>query len=71
MAMKYAIGQHGAKRREQRRLTRAHGERVTGNTHESEHTIGFAPLNQSAKGKRGESKASRKLEKEAWAYQEV
>ena len=71
MAMKYAIGQHGAKRREQRRLTRAHGESVTGHTHESEHTIGFAPLNQSAEGKRGKTKASRKLEKEAWAYQEV
>ena len=71
MAMKYAIGQHGAKRREQRRLSRAHGERVTGKTHESEHTIGFAPLNQSAEGKRGKTKASRKLEKEAWAYQEV
>jgi hypothetical protein len=71
MAMKYAIGQHGAKRREQRRLSRAHGEPVTGRTHESEHTIGFAPLNQSAEAKRGKSKASRKLEKEAWAYQEV
>lgn len=71
MPLKYAIGQHGAKRREQRRLSRAHGERVTGRTHESEHTIGFAPLNQSGGAKRGKSKASRKLEKEAWAYQEV
>ena len=71
MPLKYAIGQHGAKRREQRRLSRAHGEKVTGRTHESEHTIGFAPLNESANTKRGKSKASRKLEKEAWAYQEV
>ena len=58
MRVKYAIGQHGAKRREQRRLSRAHGERVTGRTHESEHTIGFAPLNESSNAKRGKSKAS-------------
>ena len=70
MASRYQIGQHGAKRREQRRLREAHGERVSGRTHESEHTIGFAPLNETSKMKRGGCKKARKLEKEAWAYQE-
>ena len=66
----YVIGQHGAKRREQRRLTEMYGERVTGRTHESEHTIGFAPLNETSGTKRGGSKIIRQLEKDAWAYQE-
>lgn len=70
MASKYQIGQHGAKRREQYRLTQAHGERVSGRTHESEHAIGFAPINQSSKSKRGSSTKTRTLEKQAWAYQE-
>ena len=66
----YVIGQHGAKRREQRRLTEIYGERVNGRTHESEHTIGFAPLNETSGTKRGGSKIIRQLEKDAWAYQE-
>ena len=66
----YVIGQHGAKCREQRRLTELYGERVTGRTHESEHTIGFAPLNETSGIKRGGSKVIRQLEKDAWAYQE-
>ena len=66
----YVIGQHGAKRREQRRLTEMYGERVSGRTHESEHTIGFAPLNETSGTKRGGSKIIRQLEKDAWAYQE-
>ena len=70
MASRYQIGQHGAKRREQRRLCETYGERVSGRTHESEHTIGFAPLNDTSKMKRGGCKKARKLEKEAWAYQE-
>jgi len=69
--MSYVIGQHGAKRREQHRLTELYGERVNGRTHESEHTIGFSPLNEGSGVKRGGSSIIRKLEKDAWAYQEV
>lgn len=67
---RYAIGQHGAKRREQKRLTELYGERVNGRTHESEHSIGFAPLNETSGTKRGRSTLIRRLEKDAWAYQE-
>ncbi|MEC9465772.1 MAG: hypothetical protein VX834_08315 [Myxococcota bacterium] len=70
MVSKYRIGQHGAKRREQRRLREAHGERVSGRTHESEHAIGFAPLNETSKMKRGANRKVRTFEKKAWAYQE-
>ena len=70
MASRYQIGQHGAKRREQRRLREAHGERVSGRTHESEHAIGFSPLNETSEMKRGGCSKARRFEKEAWAYQE-
>jgi hypothetical protein len=66
----YKIGQHGAKKREQQRLSAATGLNVTGDDFESEHTIGFEPLNQTSGNKRGKGAAARKLENEAPAYQE-
>lgn len=67
----YALGQYGAKKREQERLGKAHGVKVSGDTHEAEHTIGFEPLNQTSPDKRGENPRARSLENKAWAYQEV
>lgn len=68
---RYHLGQHGAKRREQQRLTAAHDFTVNGKTHESEHAIGFAPLNDSSDEKRGGSSEARVFENIAPAYQEV
>ncbi|MFO0747779.1 MAG: hypothetical protein U1F43_19255 [Myxococcota bacterium] len=67
----YVLGQYGAKEREQRRLGEAHGTKVSGATHEAEHTIGFEPLNQTSGDKRKETPSARSLENKAWAYQEV
>ncbi len=66
---KYTTGQHGAKKDEQKRLSKKYKTEVTGKSHESEHTVGFKPLNKSNE-KRGNSKRMRKLENEAPAYQE-
>ena len=68
---RFVLGQHGAKKSEQKRLTEEHAQTVSGNTHESEHTIGFEPLNQTSGEKRGGSKRMRDLENQAPAYQEV
>ena len=65
----YTLGQHGAKGREQKRLTEKYETPISGKTHESEHTIGFAVLNDTG-DKRGANKNLRKLENEAPAYQE-
>lgn len=46
---KYFIGTHGFKRREQLRLLKLFGQAVTGRTHQSEHSIGFAVLNNSGR----------------------
>jgi hypothetical protein len=67
----YVHGQHGAKTREQERLTTALGQQVTGDTHESEHTIGYEPLAQTGGLKRDGSSRARWLENVAPAYQEV
>lgn len=64
----YGIGQHGARRSEQKRLTDKFGQAVNGDTHQSEHYIGFAVLNQSSGQSRRESG---RFEREAHAYQEV
>lgn len=68
--VRYGAGQHGAKSREQKRLKALYKRRVSGATHESEHTIGYAVL---AGGHlpRGESKDAQILENIAPAYQEV
>ena len=67
---KYEPWQHGAKKGEQKRLTADYGNKVSGSTHESEHTIGFEPLNQTTGLKRGKGDRARGLENHAPAYQE-
>jgi hypothetical protein len=68
--VKYIIGQHGAKSREQKRLKKLKDKEVSGATHESEHTIGYAVLSGGFLP-RGESKDAQMLENIAPAYQEV
>jgi hypothetical protein len=68
--VKYVIGQHGAKSREQKRLKKLKDKEVSGATHESEHTIGYAVLSGGFLP-RGESKDAQVLENIAPAYQEV
>lgn len=65
---KYEIGQHGAKKQEQKRLTKETGNKVSGDTHQSEHTVGFEPLNRTSGKSRKQNAA---LENKAPAYQEV
>ena len=67
----YSIGQHGYKKKEQKRLTDKYNFKVDGKTHESEHPIGFEPLNQTSNLKRGTPGRAGDLENEAPAYQEV
>ncbi|MFC4304498.1 hypothetical protein [Cohnella boryungensis] len=68
---KYRIGMHGYKKSEQQRLSNAYGIQVSGTTHESEHTIGFEPLNQTSGNTRGVGQQARELENKAPAYQEM
>lgn len=67
---KYEAHEHGAKKREQERLTEEYGHTVSGKTHESEHTIGYEPLSQTGGLKRGASPRAREIENHAPAYQE-
>jgi hypothetical protein len=70
---KYDPGTHGAKKSEQKRLNtlyKASGVRVTGDVFHSEHTIGFAPLAETADVDRGKGDRARTLENQAYAYQE-
>ena len=67
---KYQLGQHGFKKTEQKRLTKKYATSISGKTHESEHTVGFAVLNKTSGMKRGKEKRARELEKKAPAYQE-
>jgi len=66
-----APGTHGFKKHEQVRLKHRHKIAVTGDTHESEHAIGFEPINRSSGLRRGSGGRARKLENSAPAYQEV
>ena len=68
---KYPPGTHGFKKAEQKRLAEKFGTTVSGDTHESEHAIGFEPLNQTSDLKRGSPGRARELENKAPAYQEV
>jgi hypothetical protein len=68
---RYKLGVHGFKKGEQKRLSALYKTLVTGNTHESEHIIGFEPLNQTSGLKRGTAGRARDLENRASAYQEV
>lgn len=69
-ALKSKVGTHGSKKREQQRLSKLHKIKVSGDTHQSEHTVGFEPLNRTSNLKRGSKGRARKLENEAPAYQE-
>ena len=66
----YGLGQHGFKKQEQKRLSKQYKTSVRGQTHESEHTVGFAVINQTSGDKRGGTPRARHLEKDAPAYQE-
>lgn len=68
---RYTKGQHGFKKSEQKRLATKYGITISGDTHESEHTVGFEPLNQTSGLKRGSGGRARTLENTAPAYQEV
>lgn len=67
----WLAGSHGAKKREQKRLTSSFDFEVSGDSHESEHTIGYEPLAQGSGLKRGGSDEAKELENRAPAYQEV
>lgn len=69
--MTYSPGQHGYKRNEQQRLSVLYGFPVSGRTHQSEHTIGFEPLNQTSGLRRGTPGRTSQLENRAPAYQEM
>jgi hypothetical protein len=67
---KITKGTHGGKRAEQIRLARLYKIAVSGDTHESEHTVGFEPINRTSGLKRGSGGRARRLENIAAAYQE-
>ncbi len=67
----YSPGQHGYKKSEQQRLSQQYGFPVSGNTHQSEHSIGFEPLNRTSGSGRGTSGRATQLENRAPAYQEM
>ncbi len=64
---KYKIGQYGAKRREQKRLSKKYEIKVSGKTHEAEHPIGIEPLIRELNLK----KDKKYVKNFAPAYQEV
>ncbi len=68
---KYLPGMHGFKGNEQKRLSSKFESMVSGKTHESEHTVGFEPINQTSGLKRGTKGRASDLENLAPAYQEV
>lgn len=67
---RYGKGTHGYKTQEQRRLSHQYDFRVSGDTHESEHAIGYEPLAQTTGVHRQRDARGRRLEKSAPAYQE-
>ncbi|OLZ59641.1 RHS repeat-associated core domain-containing protein [Amycolatopsis keratiniphila] len=75
----YLDGTHGAKKREQNRLTekydnelKADGrEKVSGDSHESEHPVPYEAIGRGSGGARGSSHEQKDLENHAWAYQEA
>ncbi|MEU4247101.1 RHS repeat-associated core domain-containing protein [Amycolatopsis sp. NPDC026612] len=77
----YDDGTHGAKGREQKRLTelfdnelKAPGgpakKKISGDTHQSEHPIGYEVLGRGSDAKRGAGEQQKLLENHAPAYQE-
>ncbi|EME60116.1 RHS repeat-associated core domain-containing protein [Amycolatopsis decaplanina] len=75
----YLDGTHGAKTREQNRLTAKYDndlktdgrEKVSGASHESEHPIPYEAIGRGSGGARGSSHDQKDLENHAWAYQEA
>jgi hypothetical protein len=67
---RYGRGTHGYKTKEQRRLSDKFDIHVSGDTHESEHAIGYEPLAQTTGLHRQHDARGRRLEKSAPAYQE-
>ena len=67
---KYKPGKHGFKKIEQKQLTNEFGMKVTGSNFESEHSVGFEPINQTSVLKRGSKGRAYELEFSAPAYQE-
>ncbi|RUS92873.1 hypothetical protein DSM106972_097980 [Dulcicalothrix desertica PCC 7102] len=68
---KYSPGQHGYKKKEQQRLSDQYGIPISGQTHQSEHPIGFEPLNRTSGLRRGAPGRSTQMDNKAPAYQEV
>jgi len=67
----FGLGKHGNKKNEQGRLGEKFGTTISGDTHESEHTIGYEVLRGGDGAlKRGDSAEARRLENVAPAYQE-
>jgi RHS repeat-associated protein len=66
----YEEGEHGAKKREQKRLGDMFDTKVSGATHQSEHTIGYEALGRGSGDGRGAGKQQKFVENHAWAYQE-
>lgn len=68
---KYGEGSHGAKKGEQKRLSQAFDLKVSGDSHQSEHPIGYEPISRGIEEKRGKGGVARDIENSAMAYQEV
>jgi len=66
----YADGEHGAKKREQQRLGKLFDTKVSGGSHQSEHTIGYEALGRGSGDGRGAGRQQKFVENHAWAYQE-
>ncbi|HIK06904.1 MAG TPA: hypothetical protein IGS40_19800 [Trichormus sp. M33_DOE_039] len=67
----YSIGQHGYKKNEQKRLSNQYSTIISGNTHQSEHPLGFEKVhNLTSHEPRGQGSRARYLENIAPAYQE-
>lgn len=65
-------GRHGNKSNEQKILTKKYGQKVSGDTHESEHIVGYDVLTGPEKGRGSKTtKENRDIEADGAAYQEV
>ncbi|MCB1553890.1 MAG: hypothetical protein KDJ14_08785 [Xanthomonadales bacterium] len=67
----YRPGMHGWRRYEQTRLQQEYNTQVTGSEFESEHAVGFEPLNRTSGFARGTAGRPSILENRAPAYQEI
>jgi RHS repeat-associated protein len=67
----YRPGTYGATGAEQKRTGTKFGQKVSGDTHESEHPIGYEVLGRGTGVKRGENQHAKDVENHAPAYQEA